>query len=45
VSWHVVVGAPVPLDDLRGEAGEAPVHDATARLWSAILGLEAEISA
>jgi 1-acyl-sn-glycerol-3-phosphate acyltransferase len=45
VSWHVVVGAPVPLDDLRGETGEAPVHDATARLWSAILGLEAEISA
>ena len=43
--WHVVVGAPVDLDDLRGESGEALVRDATARLWTAILELEAQIPA
>ena len=43
--WHVVVGAPVDLDDLRGESGEALVRVATARLWTAILELEAQIAA
>jgi len=43
--WHVVVGAPVDLDDLRDEPGEASVREATARVWTAILVLEAEIAA
>jgi 1-acyl-sn-glycerol-3-phosphate acyltransferase len=42
--WHVVVGAPIDLDDLRDEHGESPVREATTRLWSAILALEAEIT-
>jgi 1-acyl-sn-glycerol-3-phosphate acyltransferase len=43
--WHVVVGAPIDLDDLRDEHGEPSVREATERLWIAILALEAEIAA
>jgi 1-acyl-sn-glycerol-3-phosphate acyltransferase len=42
--WHVVVGEPVDLDDLRGQWDEASVRVATARLWQAILELEEGIS-
>jgi len=42
--WHVAVGAPVQLDDLRSDDGEASVREATRRLWDAILTLEEELA-
>ena len=42
--WRVAVGAPIELDDLRAEEGEASVREATDRLWRAILTLEAGLA-
>ena len=38
--WHVAVGPPVPLDELRGSDGPKSTRDATRRLWSSIVELE-----
>jgi 1-acyl-sn-glycerol-3-phosphate acyltransferase len=39
--WVIAFGPPIPLDDLAGEDSRAAAHEATDRLWAAILALEA----
>lgn len=42
---RVRFGAPIPLDDLRGLSSEDAALEATRRLWSEVVRLEAELDA
>ena len=41
--WRVAVGAPIALDDLRGDDAQKSAREATSRLWSAIAELGATL--
>lgn len=42
--WWIAFGPPVAVDDLRGKEPLEVAHEATERLWAAIVDLEAELA-